>query len=351
VQLVSEPFAVLADGRAITRWTVTNASGAGFTVMDLGATILTLSTPDRADAVGDVVFGFDTAEPYLSKSPYFGAIVGRFANRIAEGRFTLDGQTYQLAINNPPNTLHGGRIGFDKRVWSGETVTTEEGAGVRFTLVSADGDEGYPGEVRVTVTYLWNDDNALIVDYTASTTRPSPFNIAQHTYWNLAGSSASTLLDHQLWLNADSFTPVNSALIPTGEIRAVQGTPFDFREAKPIGRDIEANHEQLRFGRGFDHNWVLNGEGMREAAWLYAPSSGRTLTIETDQPGIQFYSGNFLDGTVTGKGGTTYAHRSAIALETQYFPDSPNQPGFPDAILRPGKDFQSRTVFRFGVAE
>lgn len=345
----SAPFEVLPDGRQVNRWTLRNASGAELTVMDLGATILTLRVPDRDGQLDDVVLGFDHAAPYLTDSPYFGAIVGRFANRIAQGRFTLDGRTYSLAINNAPNSLHGGEVGFDKRIWRGEEVATAEGPGVRFTLVSPDGEEGYPGEVTTSVTYVWTEANALIVDFRATTTAATPFNVAQHSYWNLAGANAASILDHELRIVADAYTPVDATLIPTGEIASVAGTPFDFRVAKPIGRDIGAANDQLRFAGGYDHNWVLNGTGLREAAWLRDPSSGRTLTITTDQPGIQFYSGNFLDGSITGKGGRSYPHQSALALETQHFPDSPNQAHFPDTILRPGELFQSRTVFQFGV--
>ncbi|MDG5488277.1 galactose mutarotase [Sphingomonas sp. BGYR3] len=339
----------LPDGRFVTKWELRNKSGAGLTIMDLGATILTLDVPDRDGKLADVNFGFDTAAPYLTDSPYFGAVVGRFANRIAKGRFTLDGKSYQLATNNAPNHLHGGEVGFDKSLWSGRRVDTADGPGVRFTLVSPDGDQGYPGQVTATVTYVWTDDNRLIVDYGAETTKATPFNISQHAYFNLAGVNAKTVLDHTLKLNADRYLPTDPTAIPTGELAPVEGTPFDFRTAKPIGRDIGAKHPQIAIGKGYDHNWVLNGSGMREAAVLADPGSGRVLTISTNEPGIQFYSGNFLDGSVTGKGGNAYGFRSAVALETQHFPDSPNQPGFPDAILRPGKPYASRTIFAFST--
>jgi aldose 1-epimerase len=349
VSVQSAPFETLVDGRQVTVWTLRNSQGAGLTIMDLGATILTLDVPDRAGQLGDVVFGFDRAAPYLSSTSYFGAVVGRFANRIARGRFSLGGQSYTLAINNPPNTLHGGDVGFDKRVWRGEEVNTADGHGVRFTLTSPDGEEGYPGEVVASVTYVWTEANALIVDYSATSSEPTPFNISQHTYWNLAGANAATVLDHELRIAADAYTPVDATLIPTGEIAPVALTPFDFRVAKPIGRDIGADDAQLRFGQGYDHNWALNGSGFREAAWLHDPSSGRTMTISTDQPGLQFYSGNFLDGSIVGKGGNAYPLRSAIVLETQHFPDSPNQPNFPSAVLSPDQPFASRTIFQFGV--
>jgi aldose 1-epimerase len=348
IPIRSEAFGELPDGRKVTRWHLENGSGANLTIMDLGATILTLNVPDRAGKFGDVVFGFDTAAPYLTDSPYFGAVVGRFANRIAKGQFSLDGKSYTLATNNGPNHLHGGKVGFDKRVWKGEKVDTKDGPGVKFTLVSADGEEGYPGEVTVSVTYVWTADNRLIVDYAAQSTKATPFNVSQHSYWNLGGAdSAKTVLDHQLMIDADRYLPVDETLIPTGELASVAGTPFDFRKAKPIGRDIGAAHDQLKFGGGFDHNWVLNGAGLRTVATLTDPASGRSMEIATDQPGMQFYSGNFLSGKVTGKGGNAYPYRSAIALETQHFPDSPNQKGFPDAILTPGEKYESRTMFVF----
>ena len=343
-------FETLPDGRTTALWTMRNASGAGLTVMDLGATILTLDVPDRAGRLSDVVLGFDRAAPYLEHSSYFGAVVGRYANRIARGRFILDGRAHVLAINDPPNTLHGGDIGFDKRLWRSEEVRTADGPGVRFRLTSADGEEGYPGAVDVAVTYVWTEANALIVRYAATASSATPFNISQHTYWNLAGANGGTALNHELRISADAYTPVDDTLIPTGEITDVAETPFDFRIAKPIGRDIALDHEQLRYGKGFDHNWILRGSGLREAAWLHDPSSGRSLTVSTNQPGLQFYSGNFLDGRVVGKGGVAYPFRSAIALETQHFPDAPNRPNFPDTILRPGRPFESCTSFQFGLA-
>jgi aldose 1-epimerase len=349
VAVQSAPYETLPDGRQVTMWTLRNAHGAGLTIMDLGATILTLDVPDRSGRLGDVVFGFDHAAPYLTSTSYFGAVVGRFANRIARGRFTLGGRDYTLAINNAPNTLHGGTIGFDKRLWRGQAVTTADGSGVRFTLESPDGEEGYPGAVVAMVSYVWTESDTLIIEYRATSTAPTPFNISQHSYWNLAGADAKTVLEHELRINAETYTPVDATLIPSGQIAPVAGTPFDFRTAKPIGRDIGVDNEQLKFGHGYDHNWVLRGSGFREAAWLHDPHSGRTMTISTDQPGLQFYSGNFLNGSIVGRGGNAYPLRSAIVLETQHFPDSPNEPNFPNAVLRPGQPFASRTIFQFGV--
>ncbi len=347
--IAEDLFGTLPDGRPVRRWTVRDGSGAGFSVMELGATILTLDVPDRHGAVADVVLGFDDPSRYLTESPYCGAVVGRVANRIAGGRFTLGGKACQLACNNGPNSLHGGTIGFDKRLWSGTSVTSAEGRGVRFTLTSPDGEEGYPGTVEVSVTYVWTEDQRLIVDYAVTSSAPTPFNISQHSYWNLAGAGTSAL-DHLLRIEADRYLPVDETLIPTGELAPVAGTPFDFRVAKPIGRDIEIDDIQLRHGGGYDHNLVPNGSGLRAVAELSDPASGRQMTLATDQPGLQLYSGNFLDGTIIGKGGTLYPHRSAVVLETQHFPDSPNQPHFPDAILRPEWPLASRTIFAFSVA-
>lgn len=351
VKVTARPFGALPDGREVTLFEIRNENGAGMTLMDLGATILTLDVPDRDGALADVVLGFETAPPYLTDSPYFGAVVGRYANRIDEGRFTLGGETYQLPINNGPNSLHGGLVGFDKRMWQGEIVETGNGPGVRFTMTSPDGDQGYPGEMDVTVTYAFNDRNELTVDYAATTSEPTVVNLSQHSYFNLAGQASGSVLDHVLRINADATTPVDDTLIPTGEIAPVEGTPFDFRQPKPIGRDIGVDNVQLTHGGGYDHNWVLNGTGMRAAAELTDPKSGRRMTILTDQPGLQFYSGNFLDGTVSGKGGFSYPYRGAVALETQHFPDTPNQPNFPSTRLAPGETFNSRTVFRFSTVE
>ncbi|MDF0546324.1 galactose mutarotase [Sphingobium sp. H39-3-25] len=344
----SRIFETLPDGRTVRRWDVRNASGAGLSLIDLGATILALEVPDRDGTLADVVLGFDSAAPYLTDSPYFGAVVGRFANRIAHGRFTLDGRDYQLTCNDGPNTLHGGGIGFDKRIWQGETIMTDEGEGVRLTLVSPDGEEGFPGSVTLSATYVWTPDNRLIVDYAAETTQATPFSLSQHSYWNLGGVMAeSDALGHDLSIHAGRYLPVDDTLIPTGEMAPVEGTPFDFRVAKPIGQDIEAGHPQIALAGGFDHSWIADGTGYRTVAVLSEPVSGRTMTVQSDMPAMQFYSANFLDGTVSGKGGARYPRRGAVALETQHCPDAPNQPAFPEAILRPGRPFASRTSFHF----
>jgi aldose 1-epimerase len=298
-----------------------------------------------------VALGFDSLQGYLTDSPYFGAIVGRYANRIARGRFTLGGRTYRLATNNGPNHLHGGLKGYDKVVWRGESFQRADTVGVKFEHTSPDGDEGYPGTVRVAVTYTLTPGNELIVEYAASADRPTPLNLSQHSYFNLAGEGSGDILKHVLTIDAHRYTPVDSTLIPTGALASVANTPFDFRRPTAIGARIEKNDPQLTYGKGYDHNFVLNrtGSGLQHAVRVLDPKSGRTLDISTTEPGLQFYSGNFLDGTITGKARHVYAHRSALVLETQHFPDSPNHPAFPSTILRPGKDYQSRTVFAFGV--
>jgi aldose 1-epimerase len=299
--------------------------------------------------MGDVVLGFDTLAGYLGDSPYFGAIVGRYGNRIAKGQFTLDGRAYQLATNNGPNHLHGGVKGFDKAVWSARAVEGARGVGVELTCTSPDGEEGYPGTLAATVTYTLTDRNELHIAYTATTDKATPVNLTQHTYFNLAGGG--DILGHELMLNADRFTPVDATLIPTGELAAVQGTPFDFRKPTAIGARIAQDHPQLKKGNGYDHNWVVNrtAAGLQPAARVFEPKTSRTLDVATTQPGIQFYSGNFLDGTIKGKEGTVYEFRSGFCLETQHFPDSPNHPDFPTTILKPGQIYASETVFTFGV--
>ena len=342
------------DGASVEEFTLTNAHGIEVRAITYGAIITVIRTPDRSGKLADIVFGFDSLQGYLAQSPYFGAIVGRFANRIARGQFSLDGVTYHLATNNGPNSLHGGLRGFDKVLWTAEPVQSDSGAGVVFHYLSPNGEEGYPGNVDVRVTYMLTPRDELVVDYTATTDKATPLNLSQHSYWNLHGDGKGNILDHVLTLDASAYTPVDSTLIPTGQIAAVAGTPFDFRSPTAIGARIEQPNKQLRFGKGYDHNWVLDrpaggGTALVRAARLVDSTSGRTLEISTSEPGIQFYSGNFLDGTITGKHGVVYGHRAALCLETQHFPDSPNHPNFPSTILRPGETFRSRTVFVFGV--
>ena len=353
IRQFSEVFGRLDDGRQVRLFTLTNAADIRVQIMDLGATIVRLNVPDRFGAMGDITLGFDNPQQYLDESPYFGAIVGRYANRIARGRFSLDGADYTLAVNNGPNALHGGMVGFDKRLWQASLMSNETSSSITFALASEDGDEGYPGTLEVAVTYMLDDENRLTVDYHATTDRATVINLSQHAYFNLNGHDSGANTSHELMLNADYYTPVDATLIPTGEISPVAATPMDFRVAKPIGRDIDAAFEQLQFGGGFDHNWVLNKSGTtdepRLAAAVYAPDSGRTLHIYTDQPGLQFYAGNFLDGSLVGKQGAIYQRRQGFCLETQHYPDSPNQPTFPSTVLRLGETYKTTTVFAFGI--
>ena len=349
--IAREPFGTLPDGGAVEVFTLTNAHGVEVRAISYGATIISLRVPDRGGRLDDVALGYDSLAGYLRASPYFGAIVGRYGNRIGGARFTLDGRAYRLAANDGQNHLHGGVKGFDKVVWRAEPVRGDSGAGVAFTFTSPDGDEGYPGALTARVTYTLTDQDELIVDYHATADQPTPVNLTQHTYFNLAGDGRRDILDHELMINADSFTPVDSTLIPTGVIAPVEGTPFDFRTPTAIGARIGADHQQLRFGRGYDHNFVLRDDdaALTHAARVVEPTTGRTLDIYTTEPGVQVYSGNFLDGSITGKGGHVYRHRYGFCLETQHYPDSPNQPRFPSTILRPGQQYRSRTVFAFGV--
>ena len=347
------PFGQLPDGRRVELFTLANAHGIEVRAMTYGAIITSIRTADRNGTQADIALGFDSLGGYLAGSPYFGAVVGRYANRVAGGRFTLDGVGYQLARNNGPNTLHGGARGFDKVLWSGEPFETGNTVGVTLRYDSPDGEEGYPGAVAVQVTYTLNEADELIVDYEASTTKATPINLSQHTYWNLHGDGRGDILDHVLTLDASAFTPVDSTLIPTGQIAPVAGTPFDFRQPTVIGARIGESHKQLRFGRGYDHNWVIDRASpaaLTHAARLEDPVSGRRIDISTTEPGVQFYSGNFLDGTIRAKGGHVYGHRTGLCLETQHFPDSPNHANFPSTILRPSEQYRSQTIIAFHVS-
>jgi aldose 1-epimerase len=345
------PFGRMPDGTAVEMYTLTNSGGTQVKAITYGAIIQAIRVPDKAGRMGDVTLGYDSLGGYLATSPYFGAVVGRYANRIAQGRFTLGGRTYRLATNNGPNHLHGGVKGFDKAVWAVESVQEGDTVGVRLEHTSPAGDEGYPGTLRAHVTYTLTPSNKLLVEYRATTDRPTPVNLSQHTYFNLAGEGNGDILGHLLTIHADRYTPVDSTLIPTGALASVGDTPFDFRVPTRIGARIDQPDPQLENGRGYDHNFVLNraGAGLVHAVHMLEPKTGRTLDIFTTEPGLQFYSGNFLDGTITGKSGHTYGRRAGVALETQHFPDSPNHPGFPSTILRPGEEYRSRTVFAFGV--
>lgn len=346
-------FGKLADGTAIEVVELSNGSGMKARIMTLGASIHTLEVPDRAGKPADVVLGYATAQEYLAKPQYFGATVGRYANRIRDGKFSLDGRQYTLTINDGPNHLHGGVRGFDKAVWKIDSVKSGSPASVVMSHVSPDGDQGYPGTLKVTATYTLNDKNELSVEYRATTDKPTILNITNHSYFNLAGEGNGDILGHKLTLMSDAFTPVDATLIPTGERRNVAGTLFDFREPQVIGEHVRAgNDEQMRIGRGYDHNFILRGAAgtVRAAARLEDPKSGRVMELLTAAPAVQFYSGNFLDGTVSGKSGRIYRQDDGLCLEPQVFPDSPNHADFPSARLDPGKVYSNIIVYRFSVA-
>jgi aldose 1-epimerase len=334
-------------------YTLTNVHGVEARVATYGATLVSLKAPDRSGQLKNIVLGFDSLEPYLKGVPYYGATVGRYANRIAKAHFTLDGKSYQLAANDGPNTLHGGKRGFDKRIWTAQVLPAAQGNGVRFTYVSAAGEEGYPGELTVHAVYRLDDKDNLEIEYTATTTAPTPVNLANHAYFNLTGDPGVPVLDHVVTLNADRFTPVDATLIPSGELRPVEGTPFDFRTPHKIGERIGAQDEQLLRGRGYDHNWVLNkpAPGMSLAATVTEPNSGRSLEVRTTQPGVQFYTGNFMNGKPVEAGGSGFAYRTGFCLETQHFPDSPNQPSFPSTVLRPGHTYAEKTILSLRVVK
>ena len=341
-------FGHLPDGRAAKLYTLTNRNGMIIKISDFGGVITEIHAPDRHGHLADIVLGYADVAPYVDPSPYFGALIGRYGNRIGRGRFSVDGQEYQVVINNGANHLHGGE-GFDKRLWQAEPFEQGDSVGLKLTLRSPDGDQGYPGNLDVTVIYELNGENELVVAFDAVTDKPTPVNLTQHSYFNLAGQGS--ILGHAVTIHADAYTPVDDGLIPTGAIVPVAGTPFDFREAHTIGERIDANDEQLRFGQGYDHNFVLNKPADRAstlAVRVVEPSSGRVLEMYTEEPGVQFYSGNFLDGSLTGKG-VNYGLRSGFCIEPQHFPDSPNQRQFPSTILRPGEEYATVSKFKFSV--
>ena len=347
-----ETFGALPDGQPVQLHRLASESGVEVTACTYGATLTSILAPDRDGVRANVVLGFDTLAPYLSQTAYLGAIVGRYANRIARARFVLDGVTYQLRPNNGPNLLHGGARGFDKRIWNATPFTRGRDQGVRFSRVSPAGEEGFPGTLQVAVEYVLTAIGALQCSYVAETDAPTVVNLAQHAYFNLSGT-ATPILDHELTIVASRYTPVSADLIPTGALDPVADTPFDFRVAKPIGDRIDGSHPQLLVGRGYDHNWVLDRDhpaaddgSLAHAATVRHPGSGRRLDVFTTEPGLQFYSGNFLDGTLSGAQGE-YVRRAGLCLETQKFPDTPNQPAFPTAVVRPGQQYYARTTFAF----
>ncbi len=349
-KIVKEDFGVTPNETAVEKFTLTNANGLEMCVITYGGIITSLKVPDREGNLEDIVLGYDNLQSYIDANPYFGAIVGRYGNRIADGKFSIDEIPYELAGNNNGNHLHGGLKGFDKVVWKATEVNNEVGVGLVLTYLSVDGEEGYPGNLNVTVTYMLSNDNMLEFDYQAETDKATIVNLTQHTYFNLT-SMKEDILGHQLKLNAPGYLPVDSTLIPTGEIASVEGTPFDFTTMKVIGADIQSDHQQMIYGGGYDHCWVLkeDEELLSQAAILYEENSGRLIEIYTTEPGIQFYTGNFLDGSYKGKNGVNYTFRSGLCLETQHFPNSPNQDTFPTTLLKPGEKYHSTTRVSFSI--
>jgi aldose 1-epimerase len=346
-----------AFGTPVKLFTLTNAKGMVVKISNYGGIIQSVVVPDRQGRKGDIALGFSDVAQYVKSSPYFGAIVGRFANRIDKGKFTLDGKTYHLFINNAPNTLHGGKRGFDKRIWDATPGHVRHGVSLSLILVSPNGQEGYPGTLRVHVVYTLRDDNSLEIDYHAVTNQDTIVNLSNHTYWNLNGQGNGTVLGQMMMINANRYTPIDKTSIPLGPEAPVAGTPFDFRTPHTIGARINKPNQQLKNAKGYDDNWVLNQPGPRShpakhmilAARVYSPQTGREMTVYTNQPGLQFYSGNFLDGTLQGKDGKTYLHRGAFVLETQHYPDSPNEPKYPTTELKPGQVYHYTTIERFST--
>jgi aldose 1-epimerase len=345
-----EAFEKEIDGKKTSLFLLENANGIKVYITNYGARVVSLITPDKEGECADIVLGFDNIDSYLKDKMYLGCIVGRYANRIKGGKFTIDGQEYNLFLNDGPNTLHGGKKGFDKRVWDAR----QEGNKLTLSYLSRDGEEGYPGNLQVKKIYTLTDENELKMEYEAETDKATIVNLSHHSYFNLKGEGDTTILDHYFQANADYFTPVDSTLIPTGEIRPVANTPFDFTKGKQIGQDISKENEQLKFGLGYDHNWVLNKDSANTltlAAKLWEKTTGRIMEIYTTEPAFQFYSGNFMDGSVTGKSGKVYKYRAALAIEPQHFPDSPNHPGFPSTVLLPGEKYRQLSVLKFGILE
>ena len=347
----SKPFGMTTDGKEVMLYTLKNTKGATATISNYGGTVVSLTMPDRNGQFGDVVLGFKKLADYEKKSPYFGCLVGRYGNRIAKGTFTLDGKAYHLAINNPPNSLHGGLRGFDKVIWGATPMETKEGPALKLTYTSRDGEEGYPGTLSVTATYTLTDKNELRVVFTATTDQKTVVNLTHHSYFNLAGEGNGDILGHVVTLKANRFTPVDKNLIPNGKLEPVKGTPFDFRKPTAIGLRISQPDQQLQFGGGYDHNWIadkLPGH-LGVVAKVEEPTSGRVMEVLSTEPGVQFYTGNFLDGTLVGKSGKPYAFRNGFCLEPQHYPDSPNHPEFPSVVLKPGQTYKNTIIYRFST--
>jgi aldose 1-epimerase len=345
-----QKFGTLPDGREVQRFILKNKNGIEVHVINYGGIITHLKAPDKNGTLEDIVLGYDSVEGYLKESPFFGALIGRYGNRIGKGKFTLEGKEYTLVQNNNGQHLHGGTKGFDKVFWEIQPLNSEKGQALRLSYLSKDMEEGYPGNLNVTVDYTLTDDNDLKIDYSATTDKKTVINLTQHTYFNLSGNAKRDILDHVLTLHSDEYIPVDKTLIPTGKLAPVNGTPFDFNTPTPVGQRINEKHEQLQIAGGYDHCWVLAGkDSVKSAGSLYDPTTGRLVEVLTTEPGIQFYSGNFLTGSITGKGGVVYKHRYGLCLETEHFPDSPNQPQFPSVELRPGETYKTQTIYRFGV--
>lgn len=348
MNIQTKNFDTIIDGKQIKLFILENENGIKVAITNYGACIVSVVTPDKEGKMADIALGYSSIEKYFDNAMYIGPVIGRFGNRIKDAKFTLDGKEYELFKNDGENTLHGGKEGFNHRVWE----ATQEGNSVKMTYLSPDGEEGYPGNLSISKTYSLNADNELKLEYKATTDAPTIINLTNHAYWNLKGEGDTTILDHYFMINADSYTPVDNEWIPTGEIASVEGTPFDFRQGKLIGEDINMDNEQLKNGLGYDHNWVLNQETEGEltlAGKLWENTSGRFIEFYTTEPGVQFYSGNFMDGTVKGKSGELYTYRSGLAIETQHFPDSPNQDNFPSTVLRPGENYHQITLLKFGT--
>lgn len=342
------PFGKLEDGTSISLYTMKNGKGVEMKVMNYGGIIVSLFVPDRDGKSVDVLLGYDSLDAYVKRSPFFGALVGRYGNRIGKGRFTLDGKVYDLVKNNNGNHLHGGTKGFDKAVWNIEEIPSNDGVALKLSYLSKDMEEGYPGNLHTEIIYTLTEDNTIRFEYKATTDKKTVVNLTQHAYFNLNGGKTD-ILSHEMKLNADRFVPVDQGLIPTGELKSVENTPFDFRKPVAIGSRINAKDQQIEFGKGYDHTWVINGEGLKETAVVFDASTGIEMTVHTTEPGVQFYTGNFLDGTLSGKNNVVYNQRTGFCLETQHFPDSPNQPDFPSVVLNPGETYNTTTTYKFST--
>jgi len=344
-------YGKMPDGTPVDLYLLTNANGMEARLITYGGAVVSLTAPDRHGALADVVLGMDTLDGYRTQTAFFGALIGRYGNRIGGAKFTLEGKTYHLPANDGPNTLHGGPLGFDKRVWQAREVPSAEGPAVEFTYVSKDGEEGFPGTLTAKVVYTLTNKNELKIDYTATTDKPTVVNLTNHSYFNLKGAGEGDVLGHDVTIYASRFTPVDATLIPTGELRAVKGTPFDFTKSTAIGARIDSDDQQIKIAGGYDHNWVLDkaGAGLSKAAEVYEPKTGRVLEVWTTEPAMQFYTGNFLDGTIHGKGGKVYPRRGAFCMETQHYPDSPNHPAFPSTELKPGATYHTTTIYSFSA--